>query len=115
MCLQMIDNLYVVHPLQIVFDYVIPFTIFGIVGLFSDKKDGLSIGYLLACIIRFISSTVSGYIFFKEYAPIGTSPIIYTIIYNAGYIFTEMLITLIFIHIPSINKLIEEYKYKLNK
>lgn len=115
MLLQLIDNLYIVHPLQVVFDYVIPFTIFGIVGFFKNKKEGLTIGFTISCIVRFISSSISGYIFFKEYAPLGENLVLYTITYNGGYIFTEMIMSIIFMHIPSIKKIIEEYKYRFNK
>ena len=75
--LQLIDP-YIVHPFQVMLDYIIPYTCFGVVGFFCDKKNGLQIGYLIAVIIRFISSSLSGYIFFKEYAPSAWNPLIYT-------------------------------------
>ena len=93
--LQLISDNYIVHPMQVVFDYIIAFSVFGIVGFFRNKKNGLEIGFIIACVIRFISSSISGYIFFREYAPESWNPIIYTVVYNGSYIFIECIFTVL--------------------
>lgn len=110
--LQLTDNPYIIHPVQLLFDYILPFTIFGIVGFFKNKKNGLQIGFIIACILRWVFCSISGYVFFKEYAPEGWNPIMYTIVYNGGYIFGECIITLIVILIPYVKRVIEKFKTK---
>lgn len=108
--LQLIQGGTMIHPLQIFLDYILAFTCFGIVAFFRDIKHGSYIGFSIACIIRWISSSLSGYIFFKEYAPATWNPIIYTLAYNGGYIFAEYLITIIIVSIPQVKNLLHKYK-----
>ena len=108
--LQLLQGGSIMHPAQIFLDYIFAFTCFGIVAFFRDVKHGSYIGFLIACIIRWLSSSLSGYIFFKEYAPETWNPIIYTLAYNGGYIFAEYLITIIFVSIPQIKNLLHQYK-----
>ena len=110
--LQLLVDPYVIHPMQLFLDYILPFTCFGVAGYFRNKKNGIYAGYVLGCVIRFLSSSLSGYIFFKEYAPEAWNPIVYTVAYNGSYIFTECVLTIIFISIKQINNLIEEYRVK---
>ena len=108
--LQLISDNYIFHPVQLLLDYTIAFTVFGIVGLFREKKFGLEIGFILACVVRFISSSISGYVFFKEYAPESWNPLIYTVAYNASYIFTECIFTVLVLQNAKIKKILAKYK-----
>lgn len=113
--LQLIVDPYIVHPLQLGLDYIIAFGCFGIVAFFRNNKNGLQIGFVIACIIRFISSSISGYIFFKEYAPESWNPLVYTVTYNGSYIFTECVMTLVFISVRQVNSLIERMRKRVDK
>ena len=108
--LQLISDNYIVHPMQVVLDYIIAFSIFGIVGFFRNKKFGLEIGFIIACVIRFISSSISGYIFFKEYAPESWNPIIYTVVYNGSYIFIECIFTVLVLQNKKVKDILSKYK-----
>ena len=108
--LQLISDNYIVHPVQLILDYTIAFTVFGLVGLYREKKFGLEIGFIFACVIRFVSSSISGYVFFKEYAPEAWNPIIYTVVYNASYIFTECIFTVLVLQNAKIKKILAKYK-----
>lgn len=108
--LQITVDPYIVHPLQVTLDYTIAFSCFGIVGLFGKTDKGLTIGYIVACLIRFLSSSISGYVFFKDYAPEGWNPIIYTLSYNGLYIFSECLISLILIFMLSDSGIFEHFR-----
>lgn len=110
--LMMIIDPYIVHPVQVVFDYIIAFGCFGIVAFFRNKKNGLMIGFIVACIIRFISHCISGYIFFKEYAPENWNALLYTIVYNGSFVFTECVLSLVILFIEPVVKLIDKYKVK---
>ena len=107
--LQLISDNYIVHPMQVVFDYIIAFSVFGIVGFFRTKKNGLEIGFIIACVIRFISSSISGYIFFREYAPESWNPIIYTVVYNGSYIFIECIFTVLVLQNKKVKNILTKY------
>ena len=108
--LQLVQGGYIIHPMQIFLDYIFAFTCFGIVAYFRNIKHGSYIGFLIACIIRWLSSSISGYVFFREYAPATWNPILYTLAYNGSYIFAEYIITIIFVSIPQVKKILHEYK-----
>lgn len=108
--LQFLQGGFVIHPMQVIFDYILAFTCFGIVAFFRDINHGIYIGFLIACTIRWLSSSISGYVFFREYAPATWNPILYTLVYNGGYIFSEYLLTIIFVSISQVKKLLHKYK-----
>lgn len=110
--LQMIVDPYIVHPVQAVLDYTIGFSCFGIVGFFRNQKKGLMLGFIIACIVRFISSSISGYVFFKEYAPEAWNPIVYTVVYNASYIFAECILSIVFLSIGQVERLLKSFRKK---
>ena len=75
-----------------------------ILGFFSDKKNGLLIGYIAAVLGRFFFAVLSGVIFFGMYAPEGMNPLVYSISYNGFYLCAEGLLTLILLAVPAVRK-----------
>ena len=63
---------------------------------------------------RFIFQSLSGYVFYAEYAPEGWNPLLYSICYNGAYIYAEAAITLVILAIPAVHKAIERVKNTLN-
>ena len=112
--LQLIVDPYVIHPIQLLLDYTIAFSCFGIVGIFGKKDKSLAIGFIVACCIRFMSSSISGYVFFKEFAPEGWNPLVYTVTYNASYIFAECIVSLIVIYILSDRGMFSHFRNMIN-
>ena len=53
---------------------------------------------------------MSGYIFFKEFAPEGWNPLVYTVTYNASYVFLECVISLIVIYLLSYNGVLKYFR-----
>lgn len=104
---------YVIHPLQLILDYILAFSSLGISGLFRNKKNGLLLGYIVSIICRYIFSTISGYIFFSSYAPESMNPLIYSLIYQLEYIGLEGIITIIILLIPVVNHKIYNLKKEL--
>lgn len=101
--LQLIIDPIIYFPLQILIDYVLAFGALGLSGFFSRKKQGMVIGYLVGIFGRFIFATISGVVFFGEYAWEGWNPLAYSAVYNAIYIFTEGAITVIILMIPAVH------------
>ena len=98
--LQLIIDPYVIHPAQLAVDYLLGFGAFGLSGLFTDKKQGLLKGYAAGIIGRWAFTTLSGWIFFAEYAWEGWAPLPYSLVYNGIYIFSEAAITYMVLAIP---------------
>ncbi len=98
--LQLVIDPFIIHPVQLLMDYPLAFGTLGLSGLFSNAKNGLQKGLLAGIVGRWIFSSLSGWIFFKEYAWDGWHPFPYSFTYNGIYIFTETAITFIIISIP---------------
>ena len=108
--LQFVIDPYFYSIPQVIVDYLLAFGSLGLSGVFSKKKGGLIKGYILAVISRYIFVVLSGYIFFGSYAPEGTPAIIYSLSYNATYIFPEAIITVILVALPPVNQAIAKAK-----
>jgi thiamine transporter len=93
---------YIVHPIQLLLDYPVPYMAIGLAGLFSLRpnrslKYNISIatlGILLATSIRLLSHYLSGVVWFGEYAPEGMPVHLYSIVYNVSYLVPEIIISL---------------------
>ena len=96
-CLQLLQDFYVVHPLQLFLDYIFAFGALGIAGFL---KKSLNIGIISAGLSRLIFHVISGAVFFAEYAPAGQSPWIYSLVYNASVVLPDLIICLIVANIP---------------
>lgn len=100
--LQLVTNPYVVHPAQLVMEYLLAFGALGLSGLFYSSKNGLLKGYAVGVAGRWIFASLSGWIFFKEYTWEGWNPLLYSLTYNGIYIFSEAAITLIILALPPV-------------
>lgn len=93
---------YMYTPVQVILDYVLAFGAFGLSGFFSKKENGLTQGYITACIARWFFSFLSGWVFFGEYAWAGWNPAAYSAVYNLIYIGAEAVITLAVLQVPQL-------------
>ena len=82
-------------PVGMLLDYPLAFGILGIAALF--KKQPI-IGVVVALAGRFVFHFVSGVVFFGMYAPEGMSPVLYSAVYNGGYMFDEIIISAVLIY-----------------
>ncbi len=108
--LQMLVDPYILYPMQLVIDYLLAFGALGLSGLFAKKKHGLISGYLTGVIGRFIFAVLSGWIFFGMYAWEGWNPLLYSIAYNAIYIFAEAAVTIVILLLPPVKKAMDIVK-----
>ncbi len=112
--LQFVTGPYIVYPLQVIVDYPLAFGALGLSGFFAEKKFGLQTGYAVGCLGRWLFSFLSGWLFFGEYAPDGWAPVVYSAVYNIAYIGLEMVITLVIISLPPVNKALQKVKQMAN-
>lgn len=113
--LQFVLGPYVLTPVQVFLDYGLSFAAFGISGFFADRKNGLQIGYIAACIGRWFFNFLSGWVFFGEYAWEGWNPAAYSAVYNIIYIAGEAVIVLILISVPAVSAALKRVKAQANQ
>lgn len=109
--LQLIQDPYILHPVQVLLDYVLGFAALGLAGL---SRSNIGLGSLIGGFGRFFCSFLSGVIFFGSYAPEGMSPIVYSLYVNGLIIGTDTIICVIVSQIPQIKSAIERLKAKAN-
>ena len=108
--LKLIIDPYILNPIQVLFDYPLPFMAVGIAGFFKNKYLGSTLGMLL----RFSCHFISGVIFFGSYAPAGMSPIVYSLAVNGFAVGGELLICLVLLAFLPIEKLIKTLKANIS-
>lgn len=92
---------YIMHPIQTLLDYPIPFMMIGLAGAFPRH---MNVGIITANVLRFIMHVLSGVIFFAAYAPEGQHPLVYSLLYNS-FVFVDGLIALIVMNLLPVNRL----------
>lgn len=93
---------YILNPIQVLFDYPLPYMALGLAGYFRNNK---TLAVVIAMAGRFIFHFISGVVFFGSFAPDGMSPIIYSAFTNALLIIPNGLICLIVIYLIPIDRL----------
>jgi thiamine transporter len=86
------------HIVSILFDYVVAFGCLGIAGFFSkDNKVSALFGVFLGIFGRLVCHVISGVIVWGSYAPEGTNPWVYSIVYNGSYLLPELIVSAVII------------------
>lgn len=100
-------NPFIVHPVQVLFDYPLPYMAMGLAGLW---KGHLYAGTALAFIGRFVCHFISGVVFFASYAPKGMNPMLYSLTANAAYLLPEFIICCIILKLLPLKRLLNAMK-----
>ena len=100
----------------ILFDYLVPFTLIGLAGLFRHvslgkvRHAGIYGGITLVCALRFLCHFVTGVVIWGQWAPDGMGKYLYSLLYNGEFMLPELAITLILafclLESPEIQKII---------
>jgi thiamine transporter len=107
--LGMITGAYVIHPLQFLLDYIFPFAMLGLAGLFR-RDNQFSIGIIVACVARYVMHVLSGWVYFGSNAPVGQSPLAYSLIYNGTYMLPNTIICLVVAALPPIARMLKKLR-----
>ena len=113
--LQMLIDPYILYPAQLIVDYLLAFGALGLSGLFTNRKNGLILGYVAAILGRYVFAVLSGWIFFDIYAWEGWNPLPYSLAYNAVYIFAEAAVTIVILLLPPVKKAMELVKRQVTE
>lgn len=77
-------------------DYLVAFTVLGLAGVFAkpfkNKLTGIVVGSVIAGLLRFACSFLSGFLIWGGYAPSGQSAVIYSLTYNGSYMIPNIII-----------------------
>lgn len=98
--INLIISPYIVHPLQVLFDYPLPYMALGLAGYFKNRK---LIGASVGMFFKFIFHFISGFLFFGQFAPDGWSPALYSLVANASYVGSNLIIVIVLILILPID------------
>ncbi|WP_418626858.1 energy-coupled thiamine transporter ThiT [Anaerosinus sp.] len=105
--ISLLFNPYILHPVQVLFDYPLPYMAIGLAGYFPTR---IFLGTTIAVLGRFICHFISGIVFFASYAPEGTSPYLYAFLFNASYLLPELMITLFLFKLLPLKNLMKQVK-----
>ena len=105
---------YVIHPVQLLIDYPLAFGAVGLAGITRNSSNGLTKGYLIGLLGRYICAVLSGVIFFGSYAPEGSHPRTWPLWYNLTYLAAEGIITVIVINIPAVKNMFIRFKAQMS-
>lgn len=92
-----------IHPIQIILDYPLPYAAIGLAGLFTlkptysllQKTAVAALGIGLAAAIRLLCHFISGVVWFGQWAPEGMPVATYSFFYNLSYLLPETVISLV--------------------
>ncbi len=87
--------------LCVVLDYIVAFTVAGAADAFAKpfgkrRLAGYCFGAVIICLLRFVSSFLSGVVLWGTYAPEGMNVWVYSLAYNASYMIPNAILTGIF-------------------
>jgi len=113
--IQLAFGAYIVHPVQLILDYPLAYSLLGLAGLFKNKihlkkkifllynkivitEDIAQVLWILlamipAILVRFFSHVLSGVIFFAHFAPEGQNVWLYSIIYNGSFLIPSLILS----------------------
>jgi len=103
---QVVLEPYVINPVQFLLDYPVAFGALGLAGLFKRHR---VVGAATGIAGRFLAHFLSGIIFFWMFAPQGMSPIVYSAIYNGGYLGVELVVSGIVMYMLSKTRVFDIY------
>ena len=85
----------------VLFDYIVPFTLIGLAGVFRRlslgkvRHAGIYIGITGVCVLRFLCHFITGVAIWGQWAPDGMGKYLYSLLYNGEYMLPELAITLV--------------------
>ena len=99
----------------IVFDYIFPFTILSLAGVFYGKFKNTNVDFVVGAsfvvFLRFCSHFITGVYIWGQWAPDGMGKYLYSFLYNGGFLGVDfailMVVLVLMLRSEEIKKLIE--------
>ena len=104
---------YFLSPFQVCCDYIFAFSALGLSGFFTNRKNGLMIGYIVSVIVRGLFHVLGGYIYWMSYMPENfpdSIAFMYPFVYNYAYLLAEGILTVIILLLPPVKSALSRTK-----
>ncbi|MEG1004391.1 MAG: energy-coupled thiamine transporter ThiT [Clostridium sp.] len=102
--INLLTDPYVIHPIQMLFDYPLPSMAMGFAGYFRNRR---TLGIFVAFFIKFLCHFISGVVFFGTFAPANMGAAFYSLAVNIPIVFGEMIICIVLIKVLPVDRLIK--------
>ena len=102
--LQLLTGAYIIHPVQLLFDYPLPSMAMGLAGFFRNRK---YLGVFVAFFSKFLCHFISGVVFFGQYAPANMGSVLYSIVVNLPLVAGEMVICMVILKLLPLERIIK--------
>ena len=85
----------------VLFDYIVPFTILGLAGIFKkfkvfkNNEFNAYLGMFSVVIVRFLCHFVTGVVIWRQWAPEGMGKYIYSLAYNGSFLAADFAICIV--------------------
>ena len=100
-----------VFVISVIFDYIVPFTVLGLSGIFGRKhRLAPYLGMGCAVTARFVCHYLTGVTIWAQWTPDGWNSWVYSAAYNAGYLLPDlaicMVVAVLMLQVKQIRKLV---------
>ncbi|MDQ0149928.1 energy-coupled thiamine transporter ThiT [Eubacterium multiforme] len=103
--INLLTDPFIIHPLQMLFDYPLPSLAMGLAG-FKFFKNRRMLGVFVAFFAKFLCHFISGVVFFGSYAPAGMGVVLYSLSVNLPLIGAEMVICMVILKLIPTERII---------
>ena len=85
----------------VIFDYILPFTVLGLAGIFHKLKltknteINVYLGIISTVFVRFLSHFITGVSIWGQWAPDGMGKYLYSFLYNGGFLSLDFAICIV--------------------
>ena len=102
--INLLTDPYIIHPIQMLFDYPLPSMAMGLAGFFRNRK---YLGVFVAFFSKFLCHFISGVVFFGQYAPANMGSVLYSIVVNLPLVAGEMVICMVILKLLPLERIIK--------
>lgn len=102
--INLLTDPYIIHPIQMLFDYPLPSMAMGFAGYFRDRR---MLGVFVAFFMKFLCHFISGFVFFGSYAPAGMGAVLYSAAVNLPLVGGEMIICMVILKLIPVERIIK--------
>ena len=85
----------------ILFDYIVPFTLLGLAGIFhkmrltKNTEINIYVGIIGVVVLRFLCHFITGVVIWDQWAPDGMGKYLYSFLYNGGFLSIDFIICIV--------------------
>lgn len=113
--INLLTDPYIIHPVQMLFDYPLPSLAMGLAGINYFRKGHRMLGVFVAFFAKFLCHFISGAVFFGTYAPAGMGALVYSAAVNLPIVGIEMIICMIILKLIPTDRILRMLNPDINR